>query len=314
MVTHAGLQVLHAHLAIGDNPKRHVFRIRVFAQRPGKPRAHILEMIEEGPNTSFTKPAALEIGESISQLPGKVLILAGEPSLLAGELHHVLGIHHVLLVLHVKLTDTALVRMGANSVIGHSQSYPHYFLAAGTLPHHLHNPSLVGVADGKCLAAGAITIGLHQACHHLDGLSRGLGTLQGDINEAAVIYQSRGVYHLWPSAIGGLANGDLVFIDIAYHVVGLLRLGNLAQVLIGVPVPYCAHGSLGMLARGIMAEVTEHAIVVRVVGTHDRPIHRGLLAHDEIGASPRASRIEEQGERGNQEISLTHIYMLLINI
>ena len=108
-------------------------------------------VIEEAPNACIAEAATREIRESICILPRELRILTIKPSHLTGVRNYVLRVKHVLLVLHVELANTALVGMSANCIIGYAQSYPNNTFRTSTGTLHLHNPSLVGVADRESL-------------------------------------------------------------------------------------------------------------------------------------------------------------------
>ena len=284
MIAHASLHILYTHLAVGYYPERHVLCLRILAKRPRQVTAHVLEMIEESPGTRITEATTREIRLGISHLPREVGILAFIPALAACKSHHILGIHHIVLILHVELTDTTLVGMSTDGIIRNTLSHPYYSLTAGSLAHHLHDPSFVGIADSEGLTLRVVTIGISQCSHHLDSLAGSLGTLQGNIDKRSIIENTCRVNHLLATAIGSLANGNLPLIDITYYIIGLWSLWYFAMIFVGIPVEHLAHGSLGMLGSWIMTKVLEHTIIVSTVRTEHRTICRCLLAHNEIGA------------------------------
>ena len=241
-------------------------------------------MVEEAPHACVAEAAAREVGEGVGVLPREVGVLAREPSHLASIGDDVLRVDDVLLVLHVELAYAALVGMGAYSIVGDTHSHPHNALGALASALHLHDPRLIGVADGECLALGAVAILLHERSHHADGLACRLGALQSHVDERAIVEDARGVDHLLASAIGGLGDGELKLVDVAYHVVGDGSLGYFAMILSRVPIVDLAHRALRVGACWIVAEVAEHAVVVGVVGHHHRAVDTRLLAHDIVGA------------------------------
>ena len=167
--------------------------------------------------------------------------------------------------------------MATDGLVRNTTSHPHHtllrLLAVGTTALHLQYPSLVGVADGECLTLGIVAILFHQRCHDADGLARCLRALQTDVDERSVVDESRRVYHLLTTAIGGLANSDLPLVDVTHHVVGLSSFGNLAQILVGVPLVYLAHVALLMPGSRIMCQIHKGTIGVGIVGTDDRAVH-----------------------------------------
>ena len=245
-------------------------------------------VVEEAPHTGIADAASAKIGEGIGQFPREVLVLAFEPPHGTSILDDILRIQHVLLVLQGEASDAALVGVTTDGLVGNSASHPHHtflrLLAVGTTALHLQYPSLVGVADGECLTLGIVAILFYQRRHDANGLAGCFRALQTDVDERTVVDESRGVYHLLTTAIGGLANGDLPLVDVAHHIVGLSSFGNLAQILVGVPLVYLAHVALLMLGSRIVCQVHEGTIGVGIVGTDDRAVHRGFLADNEIGA------------------------------
>ena len=177
--------------------------------------------------------------------------------------------------------------MGTDGIVRNTLSHPYNSLAAGSLAHHLHDPSFVGIADCECLALRVVAIGIGQCGHHLDSITCSLGTLQGNIDKRSIIENTCRVDHLLATAIGSLANGNLPLIDVTYYIIGLRSLRYLAMIFVGIPVEHLAHGSLGMFGSRIMTKVLEHTVVVGTVRTEHRTISRCLLAHDEIGAGIR---------------------------
>ena len=179
MVAHIVHDVGNTQLMVGNDPQRHILGIGVDAQRPRQVTVHTLNMvIEEAPYTSITDATAREIGEGISHLPREVFILTVVPAHLLGILDGILRAHHIVLVLRIETSDTALVGMTANCVIGNSQSHPYHtflrLLTVRTATLHLHNPSLVGVANSNGLTFTVVAVGLDERCHRYDGFTRRL--------------------------------------------------------------------------------------------------------------------------------------------
>ena len=176
--------------------------------------------------------------------------------------------------------------MSADHVVGDAQGHPHgaslLYLAVAGGAHHLHDPGLVGVADGEGLTLGVVAILLRERGHHVDGLAGGLRALQGDVDERAVVEDARGVDHLLASAEGGLADGYLPLVDVANDVVGLLGLRYLAVVFIRVPVIHLQHLPLGVLGGRTMDQALEHAVAVSRVGADDGAVLRSPFSYDEV--------------------------------
>ena len=121
-----------------------------------------------------------------------------------------------------------MVGVAADVTVGHTASHPHGTLLEVAFAGDFEYPHLVGVGKRETFAAVGIAVGLYQLCHNLDGLAAVLGALQGKIDKVAVVY-ALGVAFVEraDAAPGGLAYGQLVFVDEAYHVVGVCRLRNL---------------------------------------------------------------------------------------
>ena len=188
MVAHGSLHVLHTEFAVGHNPQRHLLGLCIFAQSPRQIAREIVgETIEEAPHTRIAETTTREIGRSIDLFPREISILAREPSLRTRKSDGIGAEEHILLVVLIEFSYAALVGMSANGIIRNAHRHPNHFLATRATAHHLHDPSLVGVAEGERLATAIETIGVGQRRHHLNGLASRARTLQCDINEAAII-------------------------------------------------------------------------------------------------------------------------------
>ena len=227
-------------------------------------------VIEERPDAGLTIATSVEVRLRIGHLPTELLVLALEPSLLAGIGNHVLRMDDLRVVTGHD-AYAALVGMTGDGIVRNAHRAPdHAALIARAL--HLHNPCLIGIADSEGLAFRAIAILLRKRRHHLDGLTCRPGTLQADVNQGTVVDQPLFVDHLLASSVGCLADSDLILIDIAYHIVCLRCLRYLAEIAVRVPVDDIPHRALRMLGRGIVGQSDEHAIIVRVVSTHHGPV------------------------------------------
>ena len=174
--------------------------------------------------------------------------------------------------------------MGADGIVGNAHCGPHCLLAATAAAQHLENPGLVGVAHGERLALAVVAIGVDKGGHHLDGLAGGLAALQGDVHETAVVENARRIDTLLAAAKGGLAYRHLPLVDVAYHVVGFLGLGNLAPVGAHVAVIDLAHLALGVAPGLEVIERVKGAERVAVVGAHHAAVGAGALGHDDACA------------------------------
>ena len=283
MVTHASLNICNTHLLVRNHPKRHILRIRILSQCPIKIRTHIIEMIQESPNTSITEATAWEIRLSICHFPREISILALIPALAASKRNDILGIHHVFLVLHIELADATLVSMCTNCIIRNTESYPNHALRAWSLAHHLHNPSFVRITDGKGFAFWIITIGIGEGGHHLDSLACRFTALESNIDEWTIVHDTCRISHLLTSTISSFTDGDLPFIDIANHIISLGSLRNLTMIFIGIPIVNLTHLALSMLTSRKMTEILEHTIVIGTIWTHHRSIYRCFFSYYKVG-------------------------------
>ena len=77
--------------------------------------------------------------------------------------------------------------MGGNGIVGDADSHPDgtagLLRAVRTTAHHLEHPGLVLVGHGEGLTLGVIAVLLDERGHHLQGLTGGLRTLEGDVDE-----------------------------------------------------------------------------------------------------------------------------------
>ena len=189
--------------------------------------------------------------------------------------------------------------MGTDSIVGYAHGHPYNTLAARSLSHHLHYPCLVGVTDGEGLALRAVAIGLCKGCHHADGLTGSLGTLESNIYERAIVEYAGVIDHLFPSAISSLPNSYLILVDVSNNVVRFLCLRNFSMIDMSVPIYDLAHSTLGMLGGRIVAQSDEHTVVICIIRTHHRTVCGGFLSDNEIGTCVRS--LCHQCEGGNCE-------------
>ena len=123
-----------------------------------------------------------------------------------------------------ELPDTAQIGMGADAVVGDAQGNPDGSFPPLPFADDLHNPRLVGVANGDALATAVVTVLLHQLGHALDGLAGVGGALQGEPHQREVVEQPLAVLEFQPSVEGGLHDGQLLLVHQADHVVSVLDL------------------------------------------------------------------------------------------
>ena len=289
MVSHTCLHLLDRDLVVGNNPQRHIFGIFIFTQCPWEITVEALvKMTEETPNACVAESAPAEIGSCIYPLPREIGVHASKPSLRTSKADYILGIKDILLVLHIEFAYAALVGMGTNGIVGNTHSHPNHALGTRSLAHHLHNPSLVGVTDGKCLATTTEAVSLCQRGHHLNSFAGRAATLKRDVYKATIIKNTGRVYHLFTSTIGGFADSNLIFVDIANHIICNRCLGDGSMIFTIIPIINLAHSSLGMNSRRIVGKIDEHAIIIGIISADDRTIGRSLFSHNKIGTGHTA--------------------------
>ena len=141
-----------------------------------------------------------------------------------------------------------MVSVRTNGIIGNTNGYPDSTFATRSLSHHLHNPRLIGVADGESFACRIIAVGINQRGHYANSLASSFAALQGQINQRTVINQSGCISHFFASTVGGFANAHLILINIANNVVSFGGFGNFTEILTTVPIVNLAHCTFGMFA------------------------------------------------------------------
>ena len=203
--------------------------------------------------------------------------------------------------------------MRCDGIVGDTDSHPNGallgFVSVRAATHHLEHPGLVGIGHREGLALGIIAVLLDELGHDLQGLTGSLGTLEGDVDQRTIVDNARRVNHFLTASEGGLTDGDLPLVRVSDHIPRLSCLGNLTQILVGVPLVHLPHIAQLMLGSGIMIEGHEGAERVCVVGDEDRTIGAGFLTYNEIGTCHRITSYDEHdGE--NQMSFHTLIYYI----
>ena len=185
--------------------------------------------------------------------------------------------------------DAGLVGMAADVAFGHAARHPHGALLAA-LAGDLEDPHLVGVGQRETLAAVGIAVGAHQLVHHLDGLAAVAGTLQGDVDEVAVV-DALGVALVQggDAAPGGLADGQLVLVDEAHHLVGVRRLRYLDLEPQRTVVVEAQHLAGLVVGGGTVAQLPVARVAVGGIGDEGAAVGAGAARHDEVGAGHGAA-------------------------
>ncbi len=199
-------------------------------------------MAEETPHTGIGIAHILEVDRTIGITEREVGIVATEKSKFACKRNHIVSINafhfgtvYILQVLAAnalvrlflflrELPDTAEISVSADAVVGDSQSHPHGTFAAFALAYYLHNPRLVGVADGDCLAATVISVLVNELRHTADSLAGCGRALQSKTHKAEIVEQALIVDKLQPSVESGFHYGDLLFVHQPHHIVGIFHL------------------------------------------------------------------------------------------
>ena len=147
--------------------------------------------------------------------------------------------------------DASLVGVCADAIVRYALCHPHGSSVACSLAHKIHNPYFVRVADRESLTTAVVAIFADEACHHVDCLTRCLASFESDIDERTVVDDTILVRQAMTSAPCRFGNGDLPFVDITHHAVGMGRLWNFAKWLVGVPLNHLAHCARRMVgSRG----------------------------------------------------------------
>ena len=288
MVTHHLLHVAHADLAVGLHVERHHVLIGpALAIDEGQVGIHTLvEAVEVTPHAGVAATQRAGIKLLINGCEGEVGILTAVEAFLLGKRDDVLAVHDVLLVLHVKLPDAGVVGVSGNAVIGDAHGYPNGTEFVRSLADHVHNPNLVGVTNREGLTLAGIAVLGHQFGHHLDGLTGGLGALQGDVDEAAIVDDGLAIEvpEFLTAAPSALGDGHLVLVHVAHDGIGVGYLGDGTHALAAVPVDDFAHSACGMVGSGQVLQVTEEGVAVGGIGDDGRAVGTGVLAHQQVGA------------------------------
>ncbi len=182
--------------------------------------------------------------------------------------------------------DARLVGVCRNAVVGNATRNPNCTFVAHAFANHFQNPNLLRIGYRKRFSAAAVTVLRHKVGHRANGFARIFRSLQGDVNQATVVYQSRGVDQLLATAVSGLANGQLMFVHVAHYVVGLRGFGNLAKIFSCVPIVHWTHGAFGVRGSRVVVERAKQRIRVGRVGYHGRAVDGCVFAHQKICASP----------------------------
>ena len=198
-----------------------------------------------------------------------------------------------------ELGDAGLVGVTADVAVGNAACHPNgtvfififQFLGEvslygfGAFADELKNPHLVGVADAEALALAVVGIGAQETGKGENGLTGIAGTLEGEVDKAAVINTAFNlVRQLFATAVGGLADGQLALVHVAHHAVGVSHLRNLDEGRAAVPIDNLEHRASGIVGGATVVELTVERVAVGGVGDHGAAILGGTFGEKEIGA------------------------------
>ena len=207
LIAHALFHVLRRHFAVRNDPERHMFAFVLplalaesFSGSVIKVAIHVIaEMVKERPYACLADIESAEVKGVVGGLEREVLVGAGEVTFLAREINKVLIPHPVSVDVAVEfliefgfladreLGDTGLVSMCSNRIIRNTHCYPVSTFSTGTFTDQIHDPYLVGVAEGERLPFGSIAVLVHQFDEALDCFTCRFRTLQSNIDEASVV-------------------------------------------------------------------------------------------------------------------------------
>ena len=191
----------------------------------------------------------------------------------------------VLRVVVGKGGDARLVGVAADGAVRRAAGHPHRALLPPP-PRNLHVPDLVGVCDREALPRGRVAVVGGEAVDEGDGLARGARALERERHQVGVVHRRdlERVAQLGPAGESGLADRELVLVHVAHNVVGVRRLGDLAEVLAVLPPPDLAHRTCRVVRGTQQRDLS--VVVAAVVRVRDRVEAVGgrALGHDEVGA------------------------------
>lgn len=81
---------------------------------------------------------------------------------------------------------------------------------------------------------------------------------------------------------GGLSDGHLPLVAVAYDIICLRGLGNLSEVLVGIPLIHLAHVAWLMLGSGIVIKWHESSVGIGIICHKYRTVLTGVLANDKV--------------------------------
>ena len=116
-----------------------------------------------------------------------------------------------------------------------------------------------------------------------DGFACRPAAFEGDEHQAAVVDDARGVEKLLAATKGGFAHGHLVLVDIAYHLIGVSRLGYHASWTVGAAVITHPHATLWPICSGGIIQLTVTDMGVCAIADKTGAINRSALRDEKVG-------------------------------
>ena len=303
VVAHTLYHIVHREFLVRNNPHGQRFHLAhgLDTLDIGQIAVHpALEVAVNGPSACVAQSASAKGGRIVGVTKTEVLVLTLEKAHLARKADAVFRHLHIGGVGQVHLADAALVRVRQHGIVGHSHSHPGHAFATLAATHQFQQPRLVGVAHAETLAGAAVTIFLHQARHHLNGLARCLRPLQPQVHEAAIVNDAIVIEQFVTALKGGLPYAHLPLVDVACHQIGNRSLRYLAVIHACVAVINLAHGASWVGAGLIPVHSVKRAPRVNAVGAHHTAVGTRILAHHNVGAGIAWQCQCQGGKAGSQ--------------
>ena len=316
MVAHELHHILHLQFLVGLDPEGEAV-VEVVAAGIILILSHLSRAatIESHPHAGFAEAGGLEVngGVGIAEAELGVVGIFRIVAFQFGESNHIVGIDRAdvgqenlvdflvgdgsLAVAEREGGDTRLVGVAGDVAVGNAAGHPHgtvgpafHGLALCILhllafSNQLKNPSLVGVGDGERLAFAAVAISIQQFADDLDGFAGGLGTLQGDVDEGAVVDEAGSFPEFGTATVGGFTDHELMLVHVANDRIGVGHFWNLAEFLARVPLNDITERAGRMVGGRHEIEFTIEGVRVGGIGNHTTAGSAGTLGDDKIRTS-----------------------------
>ncbi|MBQ5434966.1 MAG: PD40 domain-containing protein, partial [Bacteroidales bacterium] len=297
--------IFHRQFFLGTDGQRHlVGRVVAGGEVEVAVSVEVLaaEDAEGRPGAGFAAAEGVVAGRGVGVAEAEVLILAGEEAHLPGEADHVGRIDAVVGIVEREMVDAAAVGVGRDFSVGDADGHPdRAFLFA--FADDFHDPGLFRVGDRERLAFGGVAVFGQQVADRGDGFPGGAGALEREVDQRAVVDQAVGIGQPFAAAEGGLADDELVFIDVAGHLERMRNLRDAAQVAAAVPVVNIGHCAGRPVGGGPVIELSVELVGVGQVTDHAGAVGGGALGYDDVGAGRRLDGRSQQadGDQGEEE-------------